>query len=81
MDVQAVKLALYNRASTMFYNTKLSFISLPYLTRLLQKFVDIYGTKQIASESLVFATMTLDYLNHIVENTPASSNISLVNDG
>lgn len=55
------------------------FIILPYLTKLLQTY--LWDETNGGLESSVFATMTLDYLNHIIENTPTIKNISLFSDG
>jgi len=80
--VQAVKLAPYIRASSMYYKTKLSVHNFTIFN---QATADVccylWDETNGGLESSVFATMTLNYLNHIIDNTPTISNISLFSDG
>lgn len=82
MDVQAVKLAPFIRASSMYYKTKLCVHNFTIFN---QATADVccylWDESNGGLESSVFATMTIDYLHNLIENTPTLCNISLFSDG
>lgn len=82
MDVQAVKLAPYIRASSMYYKTKLCVHNFTVFN---QATADVccylWDETNGGLEASVFATMVLDYLSNMIENTPTLCNISLFSDG
>lgn len=82
MDVQAVKLASFIRASSMYYKTKLYVHNFTVFN---QATADVccylWDETNGGLEASVFATMVLDYLSYMIENTPTLCNISLFSDG
>lgn len=82
MDVQAVKLAPFIRASSMYYKTKLCVHNYTIFN---QSTADVccylWDETNGGLESSIFATLIIDYLNNIIEKTPTISKISLFSDG
>jgi len=82
MDVQAVKLVPFIRASSMYYKTKLCVHNFTVFN---QATADVccylWDETNGGLEASVFATMVLDYLSNMIENTPTLCNISLFSDG
>ncbi|CAI6359079.1 unnamed protein product [Macrosiphum euphorbiae] len=82
MDVQAVKLARFIRASSMYYKTKLCVHNFTVFN---QATADVccYLCDEIKGglEASIFSTMMVDYLDNIIQRKPTVSNISIYNDG
>lgn len=82
MDVQAVKLAPFIRASSMYYKTKLCVHNFTVFN---QATADVccYLWDEINGglEASIFATMMVDYLDNIIQRKPTVSNISIYSDG
>lgn len=81
-DVQAVKLAPFIRASSMYYKTKLCVHNYTIFN---QSTADVccylWDETNGGLESSIFATLIIDYLNNIIEKAPTISKISLFSDG
>jgi hypothetical protein len=82
MDVQAVKLAPFIRASSMYYKTKLCVHNFTVFN---QATADVccYLWDEINGglEASIFATMMVDYLHNIIQRKPTVRNISIYSDG
>lgn len=70
MDVQAVKLAPFIRASSMYYKTKLCVHNFTIFNQATADVCYLWDETNGGLESSIFATMAINYLNNIIEKTP-----------
>jgi len=82
MDVQAVKLAPFIRASSMYYKTKLCVHNFTvYNQTTADVWYYLWDETSGGLEASIFATLVIDYLDNIIEKTPSITNILIYSDG
>jgi len=81
MDVQAVKLAPFIRASSMYYKTKLCIHNFTVFNQATADACCLLDEINGGLEASILATMMVDYLDNIIQRKPTVSNISIYSDG
>lgn len=82
MDVQAVKLSPFIRASSMYYKTKLCVHNYTVFNQATSDVCcHLWNETNAGLESSVFASLITDYLSNLTQKIPSLTNISVFSDG